>query len=277
LLLGWRRVRLSAAERVDNILVPRDAEVVVRVPGGDVLAYGTTDCGTYTICFPDVAKFEFRPPRLLAGVLTTPGTTDAVVEDLFLTTVQPLFLQVVGYEALHASAIKTARGVAAFCGASGSGKSTLAYALGRRAFEPWADDVVVFDAERDDRIVSLHLPHLPRLREPTRQLFLVEEDGPLVTTRKVARRSAPLALIFVLRPDAAHAVRRLSPSEALEGLLPHGLRFTLSDAERRRRMMTHYLNLVAAVEVFELGFRRGLERLPVLVDEIEQVIGNELD
>jgi hypothetical protein len=271
-----RRVRLSGAEPVDNVLVPSDAEIVVRVPGGDVVAYGSTDRGTYTIYFPDVAQFEFRPPRPLVAVLATPGTTDAVVKDLFLTTVQPLFLQVVGYEALHASAIRTKHGVAAFCGASGSGKSTLAYALIRRAFDAWADDVVAFDADREADVVSVHVPHPPRLREPTRQFFLVGDEAPQIAP-DVPRRSAPLALVFVLRPDAVHAVRRLSPPEALERLLPHGLRFTLTDTERRRTMMSHYLNLVATVKVFELGFRRGLDLLPMLVDEIEQVIGNELD
>jgi hypothetical protein len=274
--VGRRRVRLSAAQHINNILVPRDAEVVVRIPGGDVLAYGKADRGTYTIYFPDVAQFEFQPSRPLVAVLATRGTTDAVLEDLFLTTVRPLFLQILGYEALHASAIETPRGVVAFCGASGSGKSTLAYALGRRAFEPWADDVVVFDADREADVVSVHVPHPPRLREPTRQFFLVGDEAPQIAP-DVLRRSAPLALVFVLRPDAVHAVRRLSPPEALERLLPHGLRFTLSDAERRRRMMSHYLNLVATVKVFELGFRRGLDLLPMLVDEIEQVIGNELD
>jgi hypothetical protein len=272
----WPQVRLSVAERADEILVPPDAEAVVRVPGGHVFAFGATEGGRYTIYFPDVARFEFRPPRPLVAVLATPGTTDAVIEDLFLTTVQPLFLQVVGYEALHASAIQTTHGVASFCGASGSGKSTLAYALIRRAFEPWADDVVVFDADREADVVSVHVPHPPRLREPTRQFFLVGDDAPQITP-DVLRPSAPLALVFVLRPDAVHAVRRLSPPEALERLLPHGLRFTLSDSERRRTMMAHYFNLVATVKVFELGFRRGLDLLPMLVDEIEQVIGNELD
>ena len=241
-----------------------------------MFAYGKVDRGIYTIYFPDVAQFEFRPDRPLVGVLATPATTDAALEDLFLTTVRPLFLQVAGYEALHASAIQTTRGVVAFCGASGSGKSTLAFALVRRAFEPWADDVLVFDAEREADVVSVHVPHPPRLRGPTRQFFLVE-DGTSPVAHAGLQRPAPLALVFVLRQDDVHAVRRLSPPEALERLLPHGLRFTLSDAERRRRMMAHYLNLVGTVKVFELGFRRGLDRLPMLLDEIEQVIGNEPD
>jgi hypothetical protein len=272
----WPQVGLCVGERVEKILVPPDAEVVVRVPDGDVFAYGSADTGTYAIYFQDVARFEFAATRPFVTAVATRGATDAVVEDLFASTVQPLFLQVVGYEALHASAVQTTRGVAAFCGVSGSGKSTLAYALTRRTFEPWADDVVVFDADREADVVSVHVPHPPRLREPTRQFFLVGDDAPQITP-DVLRRSAPLALVFVLRPDAVHAVRRLSPPEALERLLPHGLRFTLSDSERRRTMMAHYFNLVATVKVFELGFRRGLDLLPMLVDEIEQVIGNELD
>jgi hypothetical protein len=272
----WPEVRLSVAERVDELLVPPAAEVVVRVPAGGVFAYGSTDRGTYTISFPDAAQFEFRPPQPLVSVRATRETTDVLLEDLFLTTVRPLFLQIVGYEALHASAIETPRAVVAFCGASGSGKSTLSYALGRRAFEPWADDVVVFDAEHEAGVMSLHVPQRPRLREPTRQFFVVEDDATAIFPAAPGR-SVPLGLVFVLRPDVPHATRRLSPPDALERLLPHGLRFTLRDAERRRRMVAHYLDLVSRVKTFELGFRRGLDLLPMLVDEIEQVIGNELD
>jgi hypothetical protein len=272
----WPEVRLSVAERVDELLVPPAAEVVVRVPAGGVFAYGSTDRGTYTISFPDAAQFEFRPPQPLVSVRATRETTDILLEDLFLTTVRPLFLQIVGYEALHASAIETPRGVVAFCGASGSGKSTLAYALGRGKFEPWADDVVVFDAEREDGVISLHVPQRTRLREPTRQFFVVEDDTPAISA-SAPGRSAPIELVFVLSPDAALATRRLSPPEAIERLLPHGLRFTLDDAERRRRMVAHYLDLVWRVETFELGFRKGLDRLPKLVDEVERVIRTVID
>jgi hypothetical protein len=62
---------------------------------------------------------------------------------MLLTRVLPNVGIAHGYEALHASAVSTDRGVVAIVAASGTGKSTLALELIRRGWPLFADDTVV--------------------------------------------------------------------------------------------------------------------------------------
>ena len=56
-------------------------------------------------------------------------------------------------------------------------------------------------------------------------------------------------------------------------MLAHAYCFSLQDIERKRLMMQHYLDLTVNVPVFEICFQAGLEKLPTILDSIEQVIG----
>jgi len=67
-------------------------------------------------------------------------------------------------------------------------------------------------------------------------------------------------------------VQRLSSGEALAAVLSHAWSFALQDAQRKRRMINHYLELVAKVPVFEVSFPSGLENLPATLDAIEKVL-----
>src|SRR4051794_25341932 len=62
---------------------------------------------------------------------------------VLLTRVRPNVSFARGYEALHAAAAATDRGVVAIAAASGAGKSTLAIELARRGWPLFADDTVV--------------------------------------------------------------------------------------------------------------------------------------
>jgi hypothetical protein len=57
--------------------------------------------------------------------------------------------------------------------------------------------------------------------------------------------------------------------------LSHAYCYSLQHAAFKRRMVEHYLDLVARVPVFEIRFRPGLEQLPALADMVEQVAGRE--
>ncbi|MGZ4356369.1 MAG: hypothetical protein ACXVRU_06125 [Gaiellaceae bacterium] len=254
--------------------VPPSAEAVVRGPDGEVYAYGTVDdAGLYTIYFSGVAWFTFQPPCAVIDVAAGPLATDELLLDLFRTTVQPLFLQVVGYEALHASAVRTSRGVVAFSGTSGAGKSTLAYAFNRRGASLWADDVVIFDVETPERVTAHQLPYVARLREATRRFFVVDGESPTIEEH-ATESPAPLAAVVVLQPEphARRELRQVPPVDALPLLLPHGFRFTLSDPELAHRTVAHYLELVSRVPVVELRFSHRLAQLPELVDELEELL-----
>ena len=65
-------------------------------------------------------------------------------------------------------------------------------------------------------------------------------------------------------------VTRLSGGDALSAVLPHGLRLLPLTAERERRILSAYLQLVAAVPVYRVEYERRFEALPLLVRELER-------
>ena len=68
------------------------------------------------------------------------------------------------------------------------------------------------------------------------------------------------------------AVRCLSSAQAFAAVLTHAYCFTLQDRERKRRMIRHYLDLVAGVPIFDMGFQSGLANVPTILDAIEQLL-----
>jgi hypothetical protein len=182
-------------------------------------------------------------------------------------------LQLAGYEVLHASAIQSSVGVTAFCGASGVGKSTFAYYLARNGATFWADDAVVLDAEAPSDVVCFQLPFVAHLREPTRTFLKAEGDLPRLPD-DAALATAPLHAIVILRrlAEGSSGLRQVPPTEALPLLLPHGVRFSVTDPVRGRSMAAHYLELIARVPILELRFFPSLGDLPRLAMDIEDCL-----
>ena len=92
--------------------------------------------------------------------------------------------------------------------------------------------------------------------------------------------NSPLAAICVLRRESTLPLRFLC--NAFHLAKPwrqccHMPGPSLSqDAERKRRMINHYLELVAKVPVFEVSFPSGLENLPATLDAIETVLAESM-
>ena len=72
-------------------------------------------------------------------------------------------MQALGHEALHASAMRAARGVVLFAAQSRTGKSTVAFGLSCRGYEQWSDDGVVFSVA-EEGATAVPLPFDVRLR-----------------------------------------------------------------------------------------------------------------
>jgi hypothetical protein len=83
-----------------------------------------------------------------------------------------------------------------------------------------------------------------------------------------------VALCVLSRDDDRDGitVERLGAA-AIPALLTHAYCFSLQQAIFKRRMMEHYLELMAKVPVFAIRFRPGLERLAAIADAIELVAG----
>ena len=152
----------------------------------------------------------------------------------------------------------------------------------------WADDAVAFET-LDSGVRVIPLPFRMRLRPDAAAFF---EQNQMAASADASQNGAedraevepvPLAALLVLArtrrggsDGAAVRVRRLSSAQAFTGVLTHAYYFSLQDAERKRSMMRHYIELVARVPVFEVGFRPGFEAFPAVLDGIDRLLDQTL-
>jgi hypothetical protein len=242
--------------------------VVQRQPDGEPSAFALVSDSGYVVHFPGLASFRFWPGSDQMGVDAPATTSREVVGRLFRTVAIPFALQAGGFEALHASAVRSNRGVIAFCAHSGSGKSTLAYALAtRRGLEFWSDDAVVIAVPPTlgTRHECLLLPQEPNLRPDSREFL----DGALDNDRTTSDRDHDvLAAVVLIEPapsDALHELVRLSAVDALTGILPHAFCFFV-DEGREAQTVRALVDLSAEVPVFRMRFPIGFDRLEATVD-----------
>jgi hypothetical protein len=190
------------------------------------------------------------------------------VDDVWRRGVLPLVLVTSGFEALHASAVATSRGVIAFGAGSGTGKSTIACALRNRGFRHWADDAVVFQPSGGG-ITAVPLPFAVRLDEASRAYA-----GAAPAADEIDEADeAPLAAICVLSRLAADSgdpvrIARLTGAHALTAVLPHAHVFDPNDRGRNRVMVEDYLLLVECVPVYAVAFQPGREAWPAVLDAL---------
>src|SRR5262245_33174354 len=184
-----------------------------------------------------------------------------VFTDAFERIVQPLFLQGLGYQTLHASAVAGPSGALAFCGKRGSGKSTIGFALRARGWTQIADDALVISAINGD-IVAHPLPFTPQLRESSFQYFAGTSKILPFPANQVGKPPVPLTAIFLLTqtpdaPGSAHA-ERLSRVRAFFELLPHAHNFDETDREAARALSEDYLTVAEKVPAIALTYRADL-------------------
>ena len=222
------------------------------------------------IDWPGVATFVFSAAPAVAA-WPAPGASRAIVEDTFLRMLQPVVLQAIGLQALHASAITIDGRVVALCGRSGSGKSTLAYALGRDGARQWADDAVVL--ERTTIINAIAVPFAPRLRASARRHFRQTETR-VIAGATVRRR--PLAAVLVLdqQPRLSEQVRcrRLPTAEAFQQLLTHAHCFDPANPVDTRRLIDDYSAIADLVPVYSLSYRPAFDELPAVMRAVHDVL-----
>lgn len=214
-------------------------------------------------------------------VFARPGASRELIEDLYRRSVVPLFMQALGRETLHASAVRSERGVLAFCGDRGTGKSTIAYALARRGLAQHADDALVLSLDSGD-VRTVPLQFTPRLRPAARTFFghgtgISEFPERVGSSSRPDAGAEPLATIFILRRDdacVAPSVRELAPPAAFEVLLRHAHCFEPGNPVQRRRLLQNYLDISTRIPIYEVEFASGLDALDGLLDELLHVSGS---
>jgi hypothetical protein len=201
-------------------------------------------------------------------VWPTAGVSLERVRAEFGRIVQPLILQALGQQVLHASAAAGPDGVIAFCGLSGSGKSTLSYAVAARpTFAHFADDSLLW-REQDGRPLAMHLPFSSSLRIASRVFF---DTRPAAVPWNGAADDLPLAALFVLRQNGTTpwpAVVPIASTRAFTTVLAHAHCFDAESRDEVARLTSSYLTLVEHVPVFDVSYRPNFPSLDRLVDAV---------
>jgi hypothetical protein len=253
---------------------PQDASVQIwRDYHGKECAYAYKENKHYWLHFPSVATY--RISKNTSEVLGFPEahSNHHKIQDLFSRIVLPIALHTRGMQVLHASAIRTPDGVAAFCAMSDTGKSTTAFALTQRGYEQWADDAVPFE------ITGKKVHALPLKFERRIDSRATEHLGPAGKLMKHHEDSnaVPLAIVFVLhrmnkKSKKEIEIQQLSAPQAFRSVLLHAHFFNLSSTDLKKHMVADYMKLTSLLPVIEIHFQPGFERLPTLLDEIEKTI-----
>ena len=246
---------------------------------GQVSAYAEVRGEDYWIHLPGLASFRFSTRGDEVGATLAKSVREEIVLDAYRRKVLPMALQVRGREVLHASAVLSPAGVVVLSGLSESGKSTIAFGFSRRGYPLWADDMVAFEISREGAS-AVSLPFNIRLRPASAALFEVDSNRTPLTDCEIDTSVGPetqkLAAICVLRRVADSkepvVVRRLASAEALGAVLDHVCCFIPQDDDRKRRMIHHYLELIATVPIFDICYQTGLENLPRTLDAIEELL-----
>ena len=260
---------------------PAESRAIISDPEDTPVAFGARCGAEHWVSVPERAAFRFQAGSEVVLAHPHPLADDEAVLDAYHGAALPMAVQVaLGGQALHASAVVApGLGALAFCGISHAGKTTLAFALGRRGYRIWADDVLAFEARGADHVRAVRLPFRLNLRAPTAAHFdavtekVAYDDGEFEEWTRV-----PLAAVFAIErvelsePSSRPAVRRLPPSDALMAVLSHAFSFQPQSVEEKRTTIEDYLELVARVPVYSLTTGQDLGILGALLDEVEAAV-----
>jgi hypothetical protein len=242
---------------------------------GKVFARAFSSDDHYRIDWPGLGAFAFRPGSRDVLVWPEPDARHEEISDTFDRLLQPVILQALGKQVLHAAASVGPCGTIAFCGNAGSGKSTLGFAMRQAGYRQLADDALVLQLEQD-RVSVCPLPFGPRLREASRLHFGYADQIP-ATRVDVPPPDLVLSAVFLLRQDDQIERPRLAllpQAQAFSGLLAHAHCYDAQDPSHTKRLVESYLTMVSLVPVFTIQYRPDLQRLPQLIEIIQDAAGS---
>jgi hypothetical protein len=244
---------------------------------GKICAYTYKAGDFYWMYWPGTAIFRFGEHGEQVDYFPEGLQNNEQIVDLFWRSVAPIILQARGKEALHASAVKTGTGIAAFCGISGTGKSTLAYGLMKRGFGLWTDDALVFHFG-SLAVNAIPLPSSLRLLPDALTYFGTDSPIPddLLSPKKLDEE--PIKIIFLLdRQTQKHASDeicsiQLTQKEAFLQILAHAYCFALIEKTEKERLATNYLTLVERVPVVQIQYPTNPARIGDLIQHVAALI-----
>jgi hypothetical protein len=206
-----------------------------------------------------------------------PIAPPATLRHLILDHLLPRALNLTGRDALHATAILSARGVVAFAGESGVGKSTLAARFVARGDSLVCDDCMIVSAARGRVTVTPSYPGLRLLpddvaRVPGVRSIASVSDGMekqrIVTANTRADRGGDLAAVYVLGLAPTASCRRLEARDAFFALMRCVYCLDPSDLAIRQRQFDLVATIASRVPIARVEAPRGaVDRAGALVED----------
>ena len=226
------------------------------LPGA--LVWDAHDGGVSAVCAVEQERLRVHVPQVAdywwcrkEGLLAAPGEAPREwIAGIYHRLALPLFLQALGAQVFHASAVRMNGKVVAFCGDSGVGKSTTAWALGREGCTPWADDTVVLETE-ERGVESLGLPFGFRVSGNASKPW--ERPYP-------AWERAPFSRMYLLCRSDRFAVEELDRGQAMRTLLRQCMSFEVDSPLSSERLFQEMADLAERIPVVRMHFRAELCR-----------------
>ena len=215
-----------------------------------------------------VASFAFATTGPV--VATAETLDDRLVHDTWIRSVLPLVVQARGRQVLHASAIRTAGGIVAFCGQAGAGKSTMAAILHGLGHEVVADDALGIEPNRGS-VTACPVPFRLRLRpESSSHLGL-----PAIALTRGTAEPAPLRRVVLLEDAGSKepAVAALHGGEAFASIMPHAYCFELDG--NKEQLVAVYAHLCATVPVTRFAYPRSFGRVDATVEALQPLLRSD--
>lgn len=232
--------------------------------------YGYLKESSYNIYWPGFAHFQIDPVNQKIIVHAPPSQGHELINDIYQRIALPIYLNLSGYEVLHASAIHTSAGVVGFCAQAGTGKSSTVYGLSRFGYQIWADDALVL---KNSPVVikTFRIPFQVRLFPDTGdellKLKISEETFVNIRTNLSAAKSstqAVLAGLYMLErqpPDRQQpivSVKKLGPEEAFPIIFKHAFVYKANLQENKRELINNYLDIISRIPIFQVSFSTSL-------------------
>ena len=225
--------------------------------------------------------------RSIAGWRRRPATL-TTLRHLLIDQVMPLILSR-DRLVLHASAVATPSGAAAFVGFTGSGKSTIAASLAACGFPLLTDDCLVIERSRRGFVARPFYPGVRLCHDSVRAVGAsLRASLPVASYTRKRRLDAsqlpceaevlPLRHIFVLERPANHdarrtmAIARLRGADALVALLECTFQLDIDDTAAVRRTFDRQSHLVKGVPVHRLTYPWRLRHLAETRDQIARLL-----
>jgi hypothetical protein len=294
-LCGWRtRSDIPLTSVPTSAHGDESVDILIQIAAGDSPVAKNGGWGVFEhsaecsfIGIEGIADFEIRGGRQIS-VWPAAGATQKDIEIILSGPAWATLCHQRGMLPLHASAIVTKGGIAAFAGHSGAGKSTTAALLTSSGYELVADDIL--PVSFNSQSVPGAWPYLRRLKlhdEPIAQLGLTptEPVGERLDKEKYFVRSrntgddkwSRLERVYLLEldpTDSRVSIDRITGAEAVRTLVDQTYHFSfILGSGRFRDHLAFCTQLASKIAVYRLrrsrSFGSGKELGPIICAHLE--------